>query len=288
MVNWNEKVEYERDERDEENIEWIRADLNRSLKDHQEFYIQEALKGVDVYQDNFSKQIAQSLKDVVLADEHNCLETVNMYKEYKQSARKIDRALDLYVDDLYAIMRGTISIAQADSMIISYIGFLQRKEGLLLSGEINKDTSDIDNFINMMKKTISGDAMLINIKNFLERVFPSDLESKKIDTKTNIKKILTKNVVRFPSSKNLTSQERSDLQYIKDDLSLIMWTTTKEEFLFDFFDKMKKQDSFTLLEIDDIVLSLMKKYDVRGNEEDVQITLSDYMQRLRSIMSKKK
>jgi len=53
-------------------------------------------------------------------------------------------------------------------------------------------------------------------------------------------------------------------------------------------DQVEGQDGISLVDVEAIIKKLMKEYRIAGKEEANVINLSDYLQRMRGIISRKK
>ena len=161
------------------------------------------------------------------------------------------------------------------------MGFLQKKEDFLQKGKIDPKKSDIDNFIDIIGKFIKEEKTRSKMSSFIHKYLISNIENKKIEAKKGLIENLAKKTLQFPKQNNLSSQERKDLKYLKKGLKNIVGNIFYEEIIIDFIDQTEESKRFSL---DEVIESLMKKYKIYTDKEQ----LSDYLQRMKSLLSKKK
>ncbi|MEI6774992.1 MAG: hypothetical protein WCL18_09865 [bacterium] len=99
-------------------------------------------------------------------------------------------------------------------LINSYIGFLQRKDELLEHGRLNEEYTDIDNFMDITKKSIKDQDDADKTQKFLEKI------ANCIEEKTYTQEELLQALDN--SKNNLLPQEQIDLKYIRDGLEIIV------------------------------------------------------------------
>lgn len=114
-----------------------------------------------------------------------------------------------------------MSDENVDKIVLSYVGFLQRKENLSEKNKIDQNKTDVDNFLDLIKENYQKDKM-DKIKPFLEKVVVSGIENQKIATNKQLLKSLLDQTKRFSNKEDFSPQEREDLINIKEGLEDIV------------------------------------------------------------------
>lgn len=83
-------------------------------------------------------------------------------------------------------------------------------------------------------------------------------------------------------------QEREDLNYIEKWLQNMVWKVFYKEIILDFWNQTQNQNDLSSDQMDAIIKQFIKKYRILGEQEDIQLTLSDYLQRLKKILNNNK
>lgn len=279
MSDYLQNLEDRGDAYEERIINEIVADLVVSLKDDEENIFQEVIKELHLNNHESSKKIIKAIENVLHNSENDYLQKSNSYQKNRSYNITVDSALSLYIEKLKEKLVGFLPDHEVDKLVISYIGFLQRKEKLLEEGKISDKNTDIDNFMDITKGVVQEERQLDKMRSFLEKI-GSSIEKERTYTQNDLIQGLDN------SKKDLSPEQREDVQYIKNMLEKEIWESSYQKFILDFFKRTEKLATTSPVEIEDIVEELMKENSISGNIEDDKIDIADYLQRLKSIIYK--
>ena len=142
-------------------------------------------------------------------------------------------------------------------MISSYIGFVQRKSELSDTGALKEENTDINNFMEIIKRKIQEADKSKKIQKFLEKVVGC-IEEERIFTKGELVQALNN------SKNNLSNQEENDLKRIKERLERVVGNSY-QEFVLEFLNKVEKEKIYAPTEIENLVGELLKDYYIGDN-----------------------
>lgn len=274
------------DAQEERIINEIADSLKISLKDQEGYFFEETIKHLSLDGKNTSNKIINAIHTVIDTDKHQYVQNTDKYKKYGSFVGTIGSAVDLYVDSLKEKFTEWLSDEEVDFIVTSYLGFLQRKTSLLEQGKIDSEQTDIDNFIDIYKKTIKKEENVAQIKRFLEKLDFSKTKIYQNEVEWRVAENIDKKPIVFPKQEDLSEKERKDLEYIKDELIEIVWSSQYKEFLSDFFYKTKTEEQQNITEIENVIKKLIQEYRIQGNEDTLLIDLYDYLERLRLMLLK--
>jgi hypothetical protein len=107
---------------------------------------------------------------VLINDPNKYIQNIDIYKKYTHVVGTQNDAKNLYIDELRKKLVGTLSRDEVNNVVVHYLGFLQRKEELFEEGKLSETNTDIENFIDIQKKTIQDEFKLEQIRKFLEKL----------------------------------------------------------------------------------------------------------------------
>ena len=282
----HKEFEDRQDAQEERIINEIADGLKISLKDQEGYFFEETSKHLSLDGKNTSNKIRNAIHTVIDTDKHQYVQNTDKYKKYGSFVGTIGSAVDLYVDSLKEKFTEWLSDEEVDFIVTSYLGFLQRKTSLLEQGKIDSEQTDIDNFIDIYKKTIKKEENVAQIKRFLEKLDFSKTKIYQNEVEWRVAENIDKKPIVFPKQEDLSEKERKDLEYIKDELIEIVWSSQYKEFLSDFFYKTKTEEQQNITEIENVIKKLIQEYRIQGNEDTLLIDLYDYLERLRLMLLK--
>lgn len=164
-------------EQEQERIHAIADDLTVSLVDHEDYFLQEAVKNLHLDGIESHKKIVKAINDVLINDPNNYLDTVEQYKKEFWSPGRIKDALDIYAERLEKKLVGWLSNETIDYYVSSFIGFLQRKDQLAQKDEIDESKTDIDNFLMLAENIYKSEDKIKEARSLLEKIWPSKVKS---------------------------------------------------------------------------------------------------------------
>ncbi|MEI6774991.1 MAG: hypothetical protein WCL18_09860 [bacterium] len=75
-------------------------DVKASLKDYEEYFLQETIKKLRLDGQGSSKKITKTIRDVVINDENQYLQEVPTYKKYQSASSTMADAMMIYIESL--------------------------------------------------------------------------------------------------------------------------------------------------------------------------------------------
>lgn len=279
-------LEDRQDAQEERIINEIVNSLKVSLKEQERYFFEETSKHLSLDGKNTSKKIWDIIHKVIDTDKYQYVQNTDKYKSYESFVGTVGSAINVYVDWLKEKFIEWLSDEDVDFVVTSYLGFLQRKDSLLEQGKIDEEQTDIDNFIDIYKQVTKKEENVDKVRAFLEKVDFSKTRVWQNEVAWRIVEDIDKKPIIFPKKEELSEKERKDLEYIKDELIEIVWSSQYEEFLSDFFYKTKEREQQNITEVENIIKKLIQEYRIQGNEAILLIDLYDYLERLRLILFK--
>ena len=164
-------------EQEQERIRVIVDGLTTTLVNHEEYFLQEAVKRVHLDGMGSHRKIVNAIIDVLISDPNKYLDTVEDYQKELWSPGRIKDALDIYAENLEKKLVGWLSNEVVDHYVASFVGFLQRKDVLIEKGEIDETKTDIDNFLLLAEYIHKPEDKIQEAKNLLEKIWPSKVMS---------------------------------------------------------------------------------------------------------------
>lgn len=259
------------------------GDLKKSLKDDESYFLEEAKKHFILDGQNSASKIKQAIYTVITTEENKYLHKSKEYMAYKNIKITAELAVKKYVELLKENFTEGLSDDDVDFIVTSYLGFLQRKSFLLEQGKIDKEQTDIKNFLKIYKKVTKNEDNADKIKHFLEKLYFSKTNLYQNELEWRIVENFNKKASFFLKEEDLSEKDRKDTNYIKGKLIEIVWISQYEEFLSDFFDQTKWKTDQNIEDRENIIKKLIKKYTI-DEEDSIIYDLYDYLERLRKIV----
>lgn len=286
VIDRHKKFEDKQDAHEEKIINEIADGLKVSLKEQEGHFFEETIKHLSLDGKNTANKIRDAIHTVIKTDENQYVQNTDKYKSYGSFIGTVGSAVDVYVDRLKEKFTEELSDEDVDFVVTSYLGFLQRKASLLEQGKIDEEQTDIDNFIDIYKQVTKKEENVDKVRAFLEKVDFSKTKVWQNEVAWRIVEDIDKKPIIFPKKEELSEKERKDLEYIKDELIEIVWSSQYKEFLSDFFYKTKTEEQQNITEIENVIKKLIQEYRIQGNEDTLLIDLYDYLERLRLMLLK--
>ncbi len=250
-------------------IEKIVKELETSLQHHETYFLHIIIRHFCI--DKLDKYIGinEKIADILLNDEHQYIQELPVYKDYKNVSGTLHDAITMYAGTLKKILIGNLP----DSI---WLPILQRFKSIFPKNLDEWSSKDIisDKTLGILQKLIQEDSAkmankLEQTQNTVQKTLMTNLS-----TKPNI----------FSDQNKIFNKEGENLEYIHKKLLEILWKATFDDFIIDFFEQTDKEDILFSYQTENIIQKLIKKYNIINNEDQEKIL--DYLQRLYLIYKK--
>lgn len=279
-------IEERKDEAEERSIEEIHQDLLLSLKEYEQYFLDEAIKSVKFDGNDSIKKITNALEDILRNDHNHYVQNTEKYKQFAPFRWTIDDALGRYTTDLIEKLTGGLSDQEVEMIVRSLFAFSQRKWELLKEGKISANKTDIDSFLEIVEKTPLGKEKSEPIKSLVQKIFQNPLYLQNLAVKEELKEDLEVSLIQLPSQEDVSEREWNDLEEIKKSLTNLIKKWSYEEFISQYFCFLDKKESRSIENVNLVLYKLLPLYGILGEKQEVLVEVYDLMERLAKIIKK--
>ncbi len=281
-------LEDRKDEREEENIKEVYEGLYIALKDHEEYFLQEAVKSIDFNGENSEwKKITQAIETVLKNDPNHYMQDIEAYKKFSPFVWTLGDGISRYVNHLKNTLTGWLSDKELEMIISSFIAFIQKKDELLHTGKIDPNKTDVDNFLDRVSTMEAFKDKRESVRIFAEKIRGHREKTQKIEVKNTLVQGLERRPIQLPSQKDVSENKWKELQEIEKSLQKLVEKWLYKDIITDYFYLMKQEGIYSPGNVYSVVEKLIDMYHIQGKKEDLVTDISDYMQRLEKIIPKK-